>query len=58
MGWFSIDQFVAVHRVMEDLLQQIIRESQNSKLSNVRKAAQDAYGNFLQYILQNFLANK
>ncbi|CAG5092160.1 Similar to Arfgef3: Brefeldin A-inhibited guanine nucleotide-exchange protein 3 (Mus musculus) [Cotesia congregata] len=28
---------------MEDLLQQIIRESQNSKLSNVRKAAQDAY---------------
>ncbi|XP_008550828.1 brefeldin A-inhibited guanine nucleotide-exchange protein 3 [Microplitis demolitor] len=28
---------------MEDLLLQIIRESQNVKLSNVRKAAQDAY---------------
>ncbi|XP_063984842.1 brefeldin A-inhibited guanine nucleotide-exchange protein 3 [Diachasmimorpha longicaudata] len=28
---------------MEDLLQQIVRDSQNVKLSNLRKAAQDAY---------------
>ncbi|XP_011297452.1 brefeldin A-inhibited guanine nucleotide-exchange protein 3 isoform X2 [Fopius arisanus] len=28
---------------MEDLLQQIVRDSQNAKLSNLRKSAQDAY---------------
>lgn len=29
---------------MEELLLQIVRESQNAKLSNLRKSAQDAYG--------------
>lgn len=35
---------VAFGLVMEDLLLQIVRESQNAKLSNLRKAAQDASG--------------
>ncbi|XP_043482060.1 brefeldin A-inhibited guanine nucleotide-exchange protein 3 isoform X2 [Leptopilina heterotoma] len=33
---------VAVGRVMEDLLLQIVREAQNAKLQNLRKAAQEA----------------
>ena len=35
---------VLVHRDMEDLLLQIVRESSNARLQNLRKSAQEAYG--------------
>ena len=42
---------VAARRVMEDLLLQIIREAQNAKLQNLRKAAQEASGKYNIYLL-------
>lgn len=38
--WFAVC-------IMEDLLLQIVKEAQNAKLQNVRKAAQEAYGECL-----------
>lgn len=42
----SISRVVAVvaRRVMEDFLLRIIRESNNARLQNLRKSAQEAYG--------------
>lgn len=49
---------VAVGRVMEDLLLQIVKEAQNAKLQNLRKAAQEASGNYQFHIIHCFIYHK
>lgn len=52
----SISLVVAVvaRRVMEDLLLQIVRESNNARLQNLRKSAQEAHGERLSRFLSFF----
>lgn len=47
----SISRVVAVvaRRVMEDFLLRIIRESNNARLQNLRKSAQEAYGECITF---------
>ena len=42
---------------MEDLLLQIVKESQNAKLTNLRKSAQEAYGKFEHnsFVIRSYL---